>query len=85
LRVRGNTETERWILDRRRRFDRLVVKIVEEAQATGELRADIEAGLVTRLLFGMLNSITEWYRPGGGLSADDIVAAATRIAFDGLK
>ena len=85
LRVRGNTETERWILDRRRRFDRLVVKIVEEAQATGELRADIEAGLVTRLLFGMLNSITEWYRPGVGLSADDIVAAATRIAFDGLK
>ena len=85
LRVRGNTETERWILDRRRRFDRLVVKIVEEAQATGELRADIEAGLVTRLLFGMLNSITEWYRPGGGLSADDIGAAATRIAFDGLK
>ena len=85
LRVRGNTETERWILDRRRRFDRLVVKIVEEAQATGKLRADIEAGLVTRLLFGMLNSITEWYRPGGGLSTDDIVAAATRIAFDGLK
>jgi AcrR family transcriptional regulator len=85
LRVRGNTETERWILDRRRRFDRLVAKIVEEAQATGKLRADIEAGLVTRLLFGMLNSITEWYRPGAGLNADDIVAAATRIAFDGLK
>jgi AcrR family transcriptional regulator len=85
LRVRGNTETERWILDRRRRFDRLVAKIVEEAQATGELRADIEAGLITRLLFGMLNSITEWYRPGGGLSADDLIAAATRMAFDGLK
>lgn len=85
LRVRGNTETERWILDRRRRFDRLVVKIVGEAQAKGELRADIEAGLITRLLFGMLNSITEWYRPGGGLNADDVVAAATRIAFNGLE
>jgi AcrR family transcriptional regulator len=85
LRVRGNTETERWILDRRRRFDRLVAKIVNEAQATGELRADIEAGLITRLLFGMLNSITEWYRPGGGLNVDDVVAAATRIAFEGLE
>jgi AcrR family transcriptional regulator len=85
LRVRGNTETERWILDRRRRFDRLVAKIVDEAQATGELRADIEAGLITRLLFGMLNSITEWYRPGGGLNVDDVVAAATRIAFEGLE
>ena len=85
LRVRGNTETERWILDRRRHFDRLVAKIVDEAQATGELRADIEAGLITRLLFGMLNSITEWYRPGGGLNVDDIITAATRIAFEGLK
>jgi AcrR family transcriptional regulator len=85
LRVRGNTETERWILDRRRRFDRLVAKIVDEAQAKGELRADIEAGLITRLLFGMLNSITEWYRPGGGLNVDDIVAAATRLAFNGLE
>jgi AcrR family transcriptional regulator len=85
LRVRGNTETERWILDRRRRFDRLVVKIVDEAQAKGELRADIEAGLITRLLFGMLNSITEWYRPGGALSPDDVIAAATRIAFEGLE
>jgi AcrR family transcriptional regulator len=85
LRVRGNTGTERWILERRRRFDRLVAKIVDEAQATGELRADIEAGLITRLLFGMLNSITEWYRPGGGLNVDDVVAAATRIAFEGLE
>jgi len=85
LRVRGNTETERWILEQRRRFDRLVANIVKEAQLKGEIRGDIDAGLVTRLLFGMLNSITEWYRPGGGLSAGDIVAAATRIAFDGLE
>jgi AcrR family transcriptional regulator len=85
LRVRGNTQTERWILERRRRFDRLVAKIVNRAQARGQIRADIEAGLITRLLFGMLNSITEWYRPGGGLNADDVIAGATRIAFDGLE
>lgn len=85
LRVRGNTESERWILDRRRRFDRLVAKIVLEAQSKGELRADIEAGLITRLLFGMLNSVTEWYRPGGGLSPADVIAAAMHIAFDGLE
>jgi AcrR family transcriptional regulator len=85
LRVRGNTETERWILEQRRRFDRLVAAMVNEAQTKGEIRVDIEAGLITRLLFGMLNSITEWYRPGGGLSVDDVIAAATRIAFKGLK
>jgi AcrR family transcriptional regulator len=84
LRVRGNTKTERWILERRRRFDRLVATIVGEAQLKGEIRADIDAGLITRMLFGMLNSITEWYRPGGGLGVEGIVAAATRIAFEGL-
>jgi AcrR family transcriptional regulator len=85
LRVRGNTATERWILERRRRFDRLVAAIVGEAQLKGEIRSDIDAGLVTRMLFGMLNSITEWYRPGGGLGVESIVAAATRIAFEGLE
>jgi AcrR family transcriptional regulator len=85
LRVRGNTVTERWILEQRRRFDRLVAAIVGEAQAKGQIRADIEAGLITRMLFGMLNSITEWYRQGGGLSVEDIVAAAIRIAFAGLE
>jgi AcrR family transcriptional regulator len=84
LRVRGNTKTERWILERRRRFDRLVATIVGEAQLKGEIRADIDAGLITRMLFGMLNSITEWYRPGGGLGVEGIVAAATRVAFEGL-
>jgi AcrR family transcriptional regulator len=85
LRVRGNTETEQWILAQRRRFDRLVAAIVNEAQVKGQIRADIEPGLITRMLFGMLNSITEWYRPGGGLSVADIVSASLRIAFEGLE
>jgi AcrR family transcriptional regulator len=85
LRVRGNTTTERWILEQRRRFDRLVATIVGEAQLKGEIRADIEAGMITRMLFGMLNSITEWYRPGGGLGVEGVVAAATRIAFEGIE
>ncbi|MBI3759419.1 MAG: TetR/AcrR family transcriptional regulator, partial [Deltaproteobacteria bacterium] len=52
LRVRGNTETERWILEQRRRFDRLVTAMVNKAQMKGEIRVDIEPGLITRLLFG---------------------------------
>jgi AcrR family transcriptional regulator len=85
LRVRGNTAIERWIVERRRHFDRLVAAIVGEAQSKGEIRADIDAGLITRMLFGMLNSIIEWYRPGHGLGVKDIVGAATRIAFEGLE
>jgi hypothetical protein len=32
----------------------------------------------------MLNSITEWYRPGGGLDAPEVADAIFRMAFDGL-
>ncbi|HYL70741.1 MAG TPA: TetR/AcrR family transcriptional regulator C-terminal domain-containing protein, partial [Candidatus Dormibacteraeota bacterium] len=85
LRVRGNTPTERWALSRRRDFERAVQRIVAEAIADGELRSDIDAALVTRLIFGMSNSVTEWYQPGGRLSANDVARAIDMIIFDGLR
>jgi AcrR family transcriptional regulator len=85
LRVRGNTEVERAALARRRAFDRAVADLVVEARDEGSLRSDIDAGIVSRLLFGMINSIVEWYRPGGpedaGTLADDVIA----VALDGLR
>jgi hypothetical protein len=30
----------------------------------GDIRADIDPKLAARLLFGTVNSIVEWYRPG---------------------
>lgn len=63
LRVHGNTETERWALERRREFDRFVADVVAEAVAEGDVRSDLAPSLVTRLLFGMINSLVDWYRP----------------------
>lgn len=85
LRVRGNTRAEQRVLERRRAFDHLVAKLLKRAQAEGGIRKDIEARLATRLLFGMLNSITEWYRPRGSLRASQIADAAFKIAFEGLE
>ena len=85
LRVRGNTPTERWAMARRRDFDAAVQGIAAEAIAAGELRDDIDAALVTRLIFGMSNSVTEWYQPRGRLGAGAIAAAIEAIIFDGLR
>ena len=63
LRVHGNTETERWALDQRRRFDRFVTGLVAQAASDGDVRTDVDASVVTRLLFGMINSLVEWYNP----------------------
>jgi AcrR family transcriptional regulator len=85
LRVRGNTRAERRIVERRREFDHLIARCVARAQRAGDLRRDVDPRLATRLLFGMLNSITEWYRPEGELDADGIAEAVFKIAFDGLQ
>ncbi|MFZ3454312.1 TetR/AcrR family transcriptional regulator [Arthrobacter sp. 7Tela_A1] len=84
LRLRGNTEIERDALERRRQFDRRVSELVDAARAEGSLRSDIDPRTTTRLLFGTINSIVEWYKPGGSLSgqklADDIIS----MVFEGL-
>jgi len=85
LRVRGNTETERWALARRRELDRIVTGLVREAIDDGDLRSDLDPALVTRLVFGMTNSVVEWYRPGRRLGPDEIVEAVHAIVFDGLE
>ncbi|ANZ41529.1 TetR family transcriptional regulator [Lentzea guizhouensis] len=85
LRVRGNSETEREALARRREFDQIVTALVAEAAAEGDLRADIDPAMTTRLLFGMVNSLIEWYRPQGGLSAAELADTVAAVAFDGLR
>ncbi|MEV4559492.1 TetR/AcrR family transcriptional regulator [Kitasatospora sp. NPDC049285] len=84
LRVRGNTATELWALERRRDFDHRVAELVREAAAAGQLRAGLEPRLATRLLFGMINSVVEWYRPGQR-DTDGLPDAVVRLAFDGLR
>ncbi|MDQ8707658.1 TetR/AcrR family transcriptional regulator [Streptomyces sp. LHD-70] len=86
LRVRGNTATEQWAMERRREFDHQVAELFKAAVADGDLRADVEVRLATRLLFGMINSIVEWYRPGGrGMDDEEIAEAVVHLAFAGLR
>jgi AcrR family transcriptional regulator len=85
LRVRGNTETERWALERRRTFDRRLSALVADAIEEGDVRRDLDALVVARVLFGMVNSVTEWYRPGGRHGLDQVEAALVALAFEGLR
>jgi AcrR family transcriptional regulator len=84
LRLRGNSEVERNALERRREFDHSVATLVDEARADGTLRADIDARTTTRLLFGMINSIVEWYKPGGALTLDQLADDVITVAFNGV-
>ncbi len=85
LRVRGNSAVERDALEKRRKIDEKIRGLVAAAIAEGGVRADFPPGLITRLLFGMVNSITEWYRPGYPVSPETIADAVTAMAFSGLE
>jgi AcrR family transcriptional regulator len=82
LRVRGNTESERWALERRREFDARVAAIVREAVEAGELRKEVEPALAARLLSGLVNSVVEWARPDR--DPDALPDAVARAVFEGI-
>jgi AcrR family transcriptional regulator len=84
LRVRGNTVVEQHALARRRDFDAIVTELVKQAQAEGGVRPDIDPANAARLVLGMVNSLTEWYRPRPG-GAEAIADTVTTIAFEGLR
>ncbi|NUT42881.1 MAG: TetR/AcrR family transcriptional regulator [Thermoactinospora sp.] len=85
LRVHGNSPTETRALERRRDFDRFISALVKEAAGDGDLRGDVDPALATRLLFGTVNSIAEWYQPGRGGSAEQLADAVLKLTFDGLR
>jgi AcrR family transcriptional regulator len=69
----------------RRRIDTRLAALVGQAADEGSLRADLDPDLVSRLLFGMVNSLVEWYRPSGPVDVEQLADAVTAIAFEGLQ
>ncbi|AJE83936.1 MULTISPECIES: TetR/AcrR family transcriptional regulator [Streptomyces] len=86
LRVRGNTDTERWALERRREFDHRIAELLRAAAAENQVRTDVGVRLAALLVSGMINSIVEWYRPGGGpLAERELADAVVRVVFSGVR
>jgi len=84
LRVRGNSEIERAALERRREFDLQLAALAAQAAAEGDLRRDVPPAVLTRLLFGMINSLIEWYEPGGEIAAEDLAGILVETLFHGI-
>lgn len=85
LRLRGNTELERSALERRRSFDRQVGALVRAVAEAEHITHIVDPRAATRLIFGMVNSITEWYRPTGRLDAAALGDLVVSLVFDGLR
>lgn len=84
LRLRGNSDIETAALARRRRFDHTVTDLVRAAQSEGLVRQDLDAGVATRLIFGMINSLVEWYRADGPVEPEHLADDVLAVALSGL-
>jgi len=84
LRVRGNSRVERAALQRRREFDAKVVDLVSRALDDGTVHSGLDPVLTTKLIFGLVNSVTEWFRPERGTDSSDIPEAVVCLVLRGL-
>jgi AcrR family transcriptional regulator len=85
VRLHGNSSIERAALARRRAFDSTVAALVQQAVIDGDIRPDVDPALTSRLLFGTVNSLVEWYRRRSANDHIKIADAVVRVTFDGLR
>ena len=60
-----------------------VVDILQRPEL--EILAALEEATTARLLFGMVNSLTEWARPTKPADVEALAAAVFSLAFDGIR
>jgi AcrR family transcriptional regulator len=67
-------ERRREIVRERDRYDRILRELIAEGQEQGIVCADVDAKLSALAVMGMINTIYQWYRPGGRQKAQSIGA-----------
>lgn len=71
------------VVDRRDRYERLIERVVADAQAAGDVRSDFSPRLLTLALLNLLNWTIFWYRPDGDLDIGEIASTFASIYLEG--
>lgn len=85
LRVYGNTDAERRATRRRRVLTNELHELFAASAAEGTLRNDLDPWLAARFTFGLVNSLVEWYHPGGPIEPDELADAVLAYVRTGLR
>ncbi len=85
LRQKPGTPTGDAVIERRRAYDRRLAKLIEDAQAAGQVRDDIHPVLMARLTMGMVSWLVEWFDPEKSrFDPDTVRDAVVAIVTDGV-
>lgn len=69
----------REIILRKKAYERYFERIIEEGQASGIFQPDIDPKIATYGLLGMCNWLSQWYRPEGQYSPQQIADMFVRM------
>jgi AcrR family transcriptional regulator len=69
----------------RKLYEDFVEALISEAQRRGEVAADLDPAVLSYCLFGALNSVYTWYRPGGKVSASQLADTLARFVLAGVR
>jgi len=73
------------VIHKTRRFEEIVVQILEDGRADGSFRSDLPNHISAMALFGMINWTHRWYKPGSPESAKEIAATFCALFLDGYR
>jgi TetR/AcrR family transcriptional regulator, cholesterol catabolism regulator len=80
---RQDSEWATDVMDRTRRYEKIVLGLIVEAQEAGVVRGDLSANLIALALFGMVNWLHRWYRPNSRYSPEEIERTFATILTSG--
>lgn len=72
------------ILDQRAFYQDFVIGLIKEAQETGEVDPTIDAMLVSNGIFGLVNWIYTWYKPGGPVTTSYLGKLYAEMVVSGI-
>ena len=81
--ARQNSEWAIDVVAQVRKYEALVRSILDKGRRDGTLRTDLPPELCSMALFGMINWMHRWYRPGGKWSPEEVAHTFTQIFLGG--
>ena len=72
------------MVGKRREYQSLIQRLVEEAAAAGLIRSDLDPGVVSKIAVAGLMYVCEWYKEEGQFTAREIADIAVDFVLSGL-
>ncbi|MCC5579064.1 TetR family transcriptional regulator [Microtetraspora sp. AC03309] len=73
-----------YLLDSQQRFREVWLSVLDRGVLDGELRADLDTGLIYRFIRDTVWVAASWYRNDGPLSADEIARQYLAMVLEGI-